>query len=105
MEVLAAKTGYDTDMIEADMELETELGIDSIKRVEILSEVQNRLGVEAQDVAALGRTRTVGEVVDAMMKELANSGSAAVVAPGVAKVVGYGSAVAIGGWTGSPLGR
>ena len=37
MEVLADKTGYDADMIEEDMELETELGIDSIKRVEILS--------------------------------------------------------------------
>merc|ERR1719199_2118910 len=70
MEVLAAKTGYDTEMIEDDMELETELGIDSIKRVEILSEVQALLNVEAQDVAALSRTQTVGEVIDAMLKEL-----------------------------------
>ena len=38
--VLAAKTGYEPDMIEMDMALETELGVDSIKRVEILSEVQ-----------------------------------------------------------------
>ena len=52
------------------MELETELGIDSIKRVEILSEVQNRLNVEAKDVAALSRTRTVGEVIAAMQKEI-----------------------------------
>ena len=69
MEVLASKTGYDTEMIEDDMELETELGIDSIKRVEILSEVQSQLGVEAQDVAALSRTRTVGEVIAAMQAE------------------------------------
>merc|ERR1712028_214224 len=62
MEVLAAKTGYDVEMIEDDMELETELGIDSIKRVEILSEVQSQLNVEAKDVDALSRTRTVGEV-------------------------------------------
>ena len=51
--MLADKTGYDPDTLEMGMELETELGIDSIKRVEILSEVQDRLGVEAQDVAAL----------------------------------------------------
>ena len=38
--VLAAKTGYEPDMIEMDMALETELGVDSIKRVEILSGVQ-----------------------------------------------------------------
>ena len=70
MEVLASKTGYDTEMIEDDMELETELGIDSIKRVEILSEVQSRLNVEAKDIAALSRTRTVGEVIAAMVNEI-----------------------------------
>ena len=69
--VLAAKTGYEPDMIEMDMALETELGVDSIKRVEILSEVQKQIGIEAQDVAALSRTQTVGEVVDAMVKEIA----------------------------------
>merc|ERR1719503_343626 len=73
MEVLAAKTGYDTEMIEDDMELETELGIDSIKRVEILSEVQSLLNVEAKDVAALSRTRTVGEVISAMINEIGGS--------------------------------
>ena len=65
--VLAAKTGYEPDMIEMDMALETELGVDSIKRVEILSDVQKELSVEAQDVAALSRTQTVGEVVEAMI--------------------------------------
>jgi acyl carrier protein/NADP-dependent 3-hydroxy acid dehydrogenase YdfG len=74
LEVLANKTGYETDMLEMDMDLETELGVDSIKRVEILSDVQAQLGIEAQDIAALGRTRTVGEVVDAMKAEIANAG-------------------------------
>ena len=69
MAVLAEKTGYEADMIELDMELESELGIDSIKRVEILSEVQDRLGVEAKNVDALSRTRTVGEVIAAMKME------------------------------------
>merc|ERR1719506_2563693 len=73
LEVLATKTGYEVEMIEMDMALETELGVDSIKRVEILSEVQKELNVEAQDVAALSRTQTVGEVVEAMIKELGSS--------------------------------
>ena len=71
--MLAAKTGYEPDMIEMDMALETELGVDSIKRVEILSDVQKELNVEAQDVAALSRTQTVGEVVEAMIKELGSA--------------------------------
>merc|ERR1719182_1061728 len=70
LEVLAAKTGYEPDTIDLDMALETELGVDSIKRVEILSEVQKELKIEATDVEALSRTRTVGEVVDAMKEEL-----------------------------------
>ena len=74
LSVLAAKTGYEPDMIEMDMALETELGVDSIKRVEILSDVQKELDVEAQDVAALARTQTVGEVVEAMIAELRNVG-------------------------------
>merc|ERR1719191_645838 len=73
--VLAAKTGYEPDMIEMDMALETELGVDSIKRVEILSDVQKQLDIEAQDVAALSRTQTVGEVVDAMLREIAAAGA------------------------------
>merc|ERR1712196_621957 len=82
--VLAAKTGYEPDMIEMDMALETELGVDSIKRVEILSDVQRELGVEAQDVAALSRTQTVGEVVDAMIAEIKNAGGGAAPAAPVA---------------------
>ena len=60
-------------MIEMDMALETELGVDS-SSVEILSDVQKELDVEAQDVAALARTQTVGEVVEAMIAELRNVG-------------------------------
>ena len=43
-EAIADKTGYPTDMIDGDMELEADLGIDSIKRVEILSMVNTSLG-------------------------------------------------------------
>ena len=43
-EAIADKTGYPTDMIDEDMELESDLGIDSIKRVEILSMVNQSLG-------------------------------------------------------------
>merc|ERR1719313_689642 len=79
--VLAAKTGYEPDMIEMDMALETELGVDSIKRVEILSDVQKELNVEAQDVAALSRTQTIGEVVEAMLAEIASAGMGGGAAP------------------------
>jgi len=61
--IMADKTGYDVSMIGEEMDLEADLGIDSIKRVEILGAAQEMLGVKVLDLDALGRTRTVGEVV------------------------------------------
>jgi NAD(P)-dependent dehydrogenase (short-subunit alcohol dehydrogenase family)/acyl carrier protein len=43
LEVIAEKTGYPTEMLELEMALDADLGIDSIKRVEILSALQERL--------------------------------------------------------------
>ena len=42
LSVVAAKTGYPAEMVGLDMDLETDLGVDSIKRVEILSVVTEK---------------------------------------------------------------
>jgi len=41
--IIADKTGYPVDALAPEMELEADLGIDSIKRVEILSAVSKQL--------------------------------------------------------------
>jgi acyl transferase domain-containing protein len=43
LEVVSEKTGYPPEMLDPDMALDSDLGIDSIKRVEILSALQERL--------------------------------------------------------------
>ncbi|NDO76651.1 phosphopantetheine-binding protein, partial [Shewanella sp. SE1] len=43
LQVVADKTGYPTEMLELGMDMEADLGIDSIKRVEILGTVQDAL--------------------------------------------------------------
>jgi NAD(P)-dependent dehydrogenase (short-subunit alcohol dehydrogenase family)/acyl carrier protein len=43
IDVVAEKTGYPPDMLSLDMGLDSDLGIDSIKRVEILSALQEKL--------------------------------------------------------------
>ena len=62
-EVVAEKTGYPREVLDASMELEADLGVDSIKRVEILAAVQDRLPdappVGPEQLAAL---RTLGQV-------------------------------------------
>ena len=45
LSAISDKTGYPEDMIENDMELEADLGIDSIKRVEIFADVLKKLSI------------------------------------------------------------
>ncbi|MGX1123111.1 acyl transferase domain-containing protein/NADP-dependent 3-hydroxy acid dehydrogenase YdfG [Streptomyces ambofaciens] len=67
LSVVAERTGYPVSMLNADMALDADLGVDSIKRVEILSVVRQRVGdLPTGDVAALGRLSTLREIVDAL---------------------------------------
>jgi acyl transferase domain-containing protein len=64
LEVVADKTGYPVEMLTLDMELEAGLGIDSIKRVQILSALQEKLPeLAAVDANALAALNTLGEIV------------------------------------------
>ena len=65
LEVIAEKTGYPVGMLELEMALDADLGIDSIKRVEILSALQARLpAAPAVRPEHLGTLQTVGQIVD-----------------------------------------
>ncbi|MCZ6688246.1 MAG: beta-ketoacyl synthase N-terminal-like domain-containing protein, partial [Planctomycetota bacterium] len=65
LEVVAEKTGYPAEMLELNMDLDADLGIDSIKRVEILSALRERLP-EAPSVQPehLGSLHSLGDIVD-----------------------------------------
>ncbi len=66
LEIISDKTGYPTDMIDAEMELESDLGIDSIKRVEILSDLNKKMGniFNADDVTSLSGKGSISEIVE-----------------------------------------
>jgi acyl carrier protein len=65
LEVVADKTGYPVEMLGLDMSLDADLGIDSIKRVEILSAVQERRpDLPSVPPDRLGSLRTLREVLD-----------------------------------------
>lgn len=67
LEIVAEKTGYPADMLELGMDMEADLGIDSIKRVEILGALEDRYPQLPQpDTDALAELRTLGEVVEYM---------------------------------------
>jgi acyl transferase domain-containing protein len=65
LEVVSEKTGYPVETLELDMDIEADLGIDSIKRVEILGAMQARFAdLPALRPEELAQLRTLQEVVD-----------------------------------------
>ena len=77
LQVVAEKTGYPVEMLELDMQLDDDLGIDSIKRVEILSALQDRLP-EAPAVKPehLGSLRTLRQIADFLAQQPASQEAA-----------------------------
>ncbi|SEW00666.1 polyketide-type polyunsaturated fatty acid synthase PfaA [Chitinophaga sp. YR573] len=65
MNVVSDKTGYPTEMLELSMDMEADLGIDSIKRVEIFGAMQQAFptvtGANLKEMAAL---KTLGQIAD-----------------------------------------
>ena len=64
LNIVAEKTGYPNDMLELNMDLEADLGIDSIKRVEILGALQENLPDLQIQADELADRRTLGEILE-----------------------------------------
>jgi acyl transferase domain-containing protein/NADP-dependent 3-hydroxy acid dehydrogenase YdfG len=66
-DVVADKTGYPVDMLDGAMDLEADLGIDSIKKVEIFSTVRQRVpgmpSADSPQMAQLFQLRTLDQIV------------------------------------------
>lgn len=67
LEITSEKTGYPVEMLELEMDMEADLGIDSIKRVEILGAMQDKFPDLPQgNVEDIGELRTIGQIVEYM---------------------------------------
>ena len=69
LEIVSERTGYPADMLGLDVDIEAELGIDSIKRVEILGTVQRACLPESSEaredaMEALSGIKTLRGIVD-----------------------------------------
>ncbi|MBD2253239.1 type I polyketide synthase [Nostoc parmelioides] len=64
MEVVSDKTGYPTEMLELEMDLEADLGVDSIKRVEIMGTLHESFPqLPKLSPEELAEKRTLGQIV------------------------------------------
>ncbi len=64
-ELVAEKTGYTVEMVDPALDIQTDLGIDSLKQVEIASEAWRRYPfVPREDIYRFAQARTVGELAE-----------------------------------------
>ncbi|MGD9848407.1 MAG: SDR family NAD(P)-dependent oxidoreductase, partial [Desulfuromonas sp.] len=95
--VVADKTGYPVDMLELDMRLDADLGIDSIKRVEILSALQEQLPqLPAVAPDELGRLETLRQIVNSLSSNLPAAPAAALATAATAGTAASATTLAAG---------
>ncbi|WP_282785460.1 acyltransferase domain-containing protein, partial [Nocardia sp. CC201C] len=64
LEVVAEKTGYPVEMIDPAMDLEADLGVDSIKRVQVIGALQERFpALPSLGPEQLGTLRTLDQIL------------------------------------------
>jgi NAD(P)-dependent dehydrogenase (short-subunit alcohol dehydrogenase family)/acyl carrier protein len=70
MSVVAEKTGYPREILDPSMDLEADLGIDSIKRVQILAAVcEARPDLPQADAKNMATLRTLGAILDFLQQQ------------------------------------
>ena len=66
-DIVGRLTGFPVEMLEPSMNIESDLGIDSIKKVEIVSELEKQFpGTEAVSTDRIGTVQTLQDILDAM---------------------------------------
>ncbi|WP_156524975.1 phosphopantetheine-binding protein, partial [Nocardia pseudobrasiliensis] len=85
-DIVADKTGYPTDMLEPGMEMEADLGVDSIKRVEIMGAMRDQYpAVGEVPMEEIGEIRTLGEITDFLARYGGGASAGATVADAAPK--------------------
>ncbi len=65
LELVSDRTGYPTDILDMDMDVEADLGIDSIKRVEILGAFASEYGISQDErMESIGELKTLRQMLD-----------------------------------------
>ncbi|HII49367.1 MAG TPA: SDR family NAD(P)-dependent oxidoreductase [Candidatus Thalassarchaeaceae archaeon] len=81
LSVVSEATGYPSEFLELDADMEGELGIDSIKQAEIMADLRSKFGLSVDDSFQLRDYPTLGHVIQYVRSEIEGGG---VLTPAVA---------------------
>src|SRR5207342_312664 len=61
--IVSEMTGYPADLLDLDLDLEADLGVDTVKQAEVFAAVRERFGVERDDSLALREFPSLAHVI------------------------------------------
>ncbi|HEU4759326.1 MAG TPA: 4'-phosphopantetheinyl transferase superfamily protein, partial [Dehalococcoidia bacterium] len=81
--LVSDRTGYPPDMLDLNMDLEADLGIDSIKRIEILGAFRAKHGLAADDerMESMAEMRTLQQILEFLVALEQDDGEPAILVP------------------------
>ncbi len=77
LEVVAEQTGYPTDLLDMELDLEADLGIDTVKQAEVFASIRETYGIERDDALKLRDYPTLNHVVGFVRDRLPKAEEAA----------------------------
>ncbi len=77
---VSAATGYPVDMLDPELDLEADLGIDTVKQAEVFGAIRESFGIERDDKLKLRDYPTLGHVIG-FVRDRAGAAPTAVAAP------------------------
>jgi len=84
VDFVVEQTGYPTEIVELDADLEGDLGIDSIRKAQLFGEIGQRYGLSADSSVSLDDFRTLRHLLDYMLPRVGGAQQASVPLPAVA---------------------
>jgi malonyl CoA-acyl carrier protein transacylase/acyl carrier protein len=86
--IIAEQTGYTEDMLEPELDLEADLGIDTVKQVEIFGKISDHFGLKVPEDLKLVELNTIAKLVDYIVTQTGGTAAAAEAAPAAESVTG-----------------
>ena len=82
--IISEKTGYETDELDLDFELEADLGIDTVKQAEIFGEVREHFGIQQDENFRLSDYPTIESLIGWIAERVAEGAGVVQTTPSVA---------------------
>ena len=87
VKMVGEKTGYPEDMLDIDLDMEADLGIDTVKQAELFASLREHYGIAQQDGIQLKDYPTIRHCINFVLSNAGKAAPVAAPAPAVASAV------------------